>query len=88
MLARRFKRVIFISLGETVGLAAPQECKSHQKETSRAVFSCRSSGLITCRFLKDSGYFEIIFFSQQVHELPCSPHPLNHLKTLQSMCAS
>lgn len=78
-------REIFISLGKTAVLSAPLENKSHKQETNRAVFSRCSSGFITCWFLKASGYFRIIFFSRQVHELPCVPHSLNHLKTLQKM---
>lgn len=78
-------RVIFISLGETVVLPAPLENKSHKQETNRAVFLRCSSAFITCWSLKASGYFRIIFFSQQVHELPCVPHSLNRLKTLQKM---
>lgn len=78
-------RVIFISLGKTVVLLAPLENKSHKQETNRAVFLRCSSGFITCWFLKASGYFRIILFSQQVHELPCVPHSLNRLKTLQKM---
>lgn len=103
MLAKHFKRShqssIFFSLGETVGLAAPQKYESHQKETFKAAFSrWRSSRFITFisnyfqfffyGFIKASVYFGIIFFSQQVLELPCTSHSLNHLKTLQSMRAS
>lgn len=78
-------RVIFISLGKTVVLPAPLENKSYKQETNRAVFLRYSSDFITCWFWKASGYFRIIFFSQQVHELPCVPHSLNSLKTLQKM---